>query len=161
MFYAKILFCFLHGRHLLISIVKFPCGKLFTLFSRGTIKHILNWVDRAGRTLFICTPWVPIHLKFNSQQGPPLSTISGWTKFCCLFSRSGASQEFPELYQMEFARYIGSQIKYTGKLMEMLWLCCIVRIARGYIQNGEGRRGIYLKMKYLSIIQSWETRKRM
>ncbi len=30
-----------------------------------------------GRTPFICcTLWVPIHLSFNSQQGPPLSSLS-------------------------------------------------------------------------------------
>jgi hypothetical protein len=28
------------------------------------------------RTLSICTLWVPIHLSFNSQQGPPLSSFS-------------------------------------------------------------------------------------
>ncbi len=27
------------------------------------------------RTPFICTLWVPIHLSFNNQQGPPLSTV--------------------------------------------------------------------------------------
>ncbi len=31
-----------------------------------------------GRTPFICTLWVPIHLSFNSQQGPPLSSLSGY-----------------------------------------------------------------------------------
>ncbi len=34
-----------------------------------------------GRTTVICTPWVPICLSFNSQQGPPLSGLSG-----CLYS---------------------------------------------------------------------------
>ncbi len=29
-----------------------------------------------GRTTFICTLWVPIHLSFNSQQGPPLYSLS-------------------------------------------------------------------------------------
>jgi hypothetical protein len=28
-----------------------------------------------GRTPLICTPWVPIHLSFNSQQGPPLVSL--------------------------------------------------------------------------------------
>jgi hypothetical protein len=28
-----------------------------------------------GRIPLICTPWVPIHLSFNSQQGPPLCSI--------------------------------------------------------------------------------------
>ncbi len=32
-----------------------------------------------GRTPFICTLWVPIHLSFNSQQGPLFSSLSG----CC------------------------------------------------------------------------------
>jgi hypothetical protein len=30
-----------------------------------------------GRTPFICTHWVSIHLSFNSQQVPPLSSLSG------------------------------------------------------------------------------------
>ncbi len=30
-----------------------------------------------GRTPFICTLWVPIHLSFNSHQGPPLFSLSG------------------------------------------------------------------------------------
>ncbi len=30
-----------------------------------------------GSASFICTPWVPIHLSFNSQQGPPLPSLSG------------------------------------------------------------------------------------
>ncbi len=29
-----------------------------------------------GKTPFICTPWVAIHLSFNSQQGPLLSSLS-------------------------------------------------------------------------------------
>ncbi len=32
------------------------------------------------RTPFICTPWVPICRSFNSQQGPPHSNLSGFTK---------------------------------------------------------------------------------
>jgi hypothetical protein len=37
-----------------------------------------QWVQRTnqGRTPLICTLWVPIHLSFNSQQGPPFSYIS-------------------------------------------------------------------------------------
>ncbi len=31
-----------------------------------------------GWAPFICTPWVPIHFSFNSQQGPPLSSLSGF-----------------------------------------------------------------------------------
>jgi len=36
-------------------------------------------VQRAnqGRIHFCCTLWVPIHLSFNSQQGPPVSSLSG------------------------------------------------------------------------------------
>jgi hypothetical protein len=37
-----------------------------------------------GRTLFICTPWVPSCLSFNSQQGPALSGLSGWTDQTCV-----------------------------------------------------------------------------
>ncbi len=34
-------------------------------------------VTSQGRTPFLCTLWVPIHLSFNSQKGPPLSSLSG------------------------------------------------------------------------------------
>jgi hypothetical protein len=44
-------------------------------------KNLLHWHPRTqrtnqGRTLFICTLWVPICLSFNSQQGPSLSSLS-------------------------------------------------------------------------------------
>jgi hypothetical protein len=29
-----------------------------------------------GRTPFICTLWIPVHLSFNSEQEPPLSCLS-------------------------------------------------------------------------------------
>jgi hypothetical protein len=33
-----------------------------------------------GRTPYICTPWVPICLSFNSQQGPPPLWFKHWSK---------------------------------------------------------------------------------
>ncbi len=39
----------------------------------GTTSKLTN----PGRTPFICTLLVPIHLSFNSQQGPPLFSLSG------------------------------------------------------------------------------------
>jgi hypothetical protein len=33
------------------------------------------------RIPFICTLWVPIHLSFNSQQGPPFSILFGYDFF--------------------------------------------------------------------------------
>jgi hypothetical protein len=39
--------------------------------------NILYWADNQGRTRpFVCTPWVPICLSFNSQKGPHLSGFS-------------------------------------------------------------------------------------
>ncbi len=41
-----------------------------------------------GRTLFICTLRVPIHLSFNSQQGPPLSmSIEPFYEYWALVER--------------------------------------------------------------------------
>ncbi len=37
--------------------------------------HIAQLANQ-GRTPFFCTLWVPIHLSFNSQQWPPLSSLS-------------------------------------------------------------------------------------
>ncbi len=34
--------------------------------------------NKQGRTSFFCTLWVAIHLNFNSQQGPPFSSLSGY-----------------------------------------------------------------------------------
>ena len=61
-------------------------GKKYILYwatraTKGRQKsHVL--AQRAHRTNqerihFICISWVPMHLSFNSQQGPPLSRLSG------------------------------------------------------------------------------------
>ncbi len=43
---------------------------------RGTVRRA-HWTNQE-RTSFICTCWVPICLSFNSQQGPPLSSLSAY-----------------------------------------------------------------------------------
>jgi hypothetical protein len=51
--------------------------KIFCTGPTRAAKAVQNLpARRAQRTPFICTPWVPICLSFNSQQGPPLSSLS-------------------------------------------------------------------------------------
>ncbi len=47
-------------------------GRKKTLVPKRQAKQTNQW-----RTSLICSLWVPIHCSFNSQQGPPLSCLSG------------------------------------------------------------------------------------
>ncbi len=48
------------------------------------------------KTPLICPLWVPIHLSFNSQQGPPLSSLSGWS-----ISLAGFFSTFASLHSFD------------------------------------------------------------
>ncbi len=62
--------------------------------SQGWTKNVLFRHDKPnqGRTPFVCTLWFPIHLNFNSQHGPPRSSLSGLSfcerRYICSFKGS-------------------------------------------------------------------------
>ncbi len=84
-----------------------------------------------GRTPFHCTLWVSIHLSFNSQQMPPLSSLSGFSPYnivekdftvsmlfrikqtgCWVWNRSRRLQAKGNILSLEKRRKISNPIFY-------------------------------------------------
>ncbi len=77
-----------------------------------------------GRTPFICTPWVPICLSFNSRQGPPLSGLSG--KDLGISSIYSSSQE---LYSI--GRQYQAPPIYYRRVWEETYICTVKNYSIG------------------------------
>jgi hypothetical protein len=77
-----------------------------------------QWINQ-GRTPFICTLWVPIHLSFNSQQGPPLSIVSlEWAEdWVSCFSVHPSFK--PEIFPHLVGNLAGENIAATGKFQKL------------------------------------------
>ncbi len=55
--------------------------------------------NQARKDHFICPLWVPIHVCFNSQQGPPLSSLSGQLSGYSVFLSLSVSTHSPFILQ--------------------------------------------------------------
>ncbi len=111
-----------------------------------------------GRIPFNCTLWVPIHLSFNSQQGPSLSSLSGHSHetqifYCpCKNSCAPSSLPAPFINIFLFNQKVKSVKVFQGNL---IWGPVCVWRGGGGEESADGNTYWQLLRKFMHFFLVW------